>query len=358
MNNIKTAIQLIQSTKLSLEDIARVALEAREELFTDEVQDTFDIHLLRKIVHLGVDEWKQRKNSVTFKTTALLSLEARKHLRPTSKRDLKYYITRILSASEIGDLPLRSIRASTCRNLLERLFSHSPSSYIKARAVLHSIFAYGVRQEWCETNPIDKVSTPRIREKIKKPLSVTDVSQLLKTAARPRHRPMYFSLCLMLFNGIRPTEVSRINTEDILWADKELHIRPETSKTGGGRVVPLRVSSRGLKREDALIPRNWQQRWRNLRRDAGFQQWVPDVCRHTFASYHAAFFRNYGILQWEMGHRDASLLRTRYVYPTSSASAKRFWQLSKRCEDSNLTEDMSFARLSAPCNRVCSAMRR
>ena len=32
---------------------------------------------------------------------------------------------------------------------------------------------------------------------------------------------------------------------------------------------------------------------------------MPDVCRYTFASYHAAFFRNLPELQLEMGHRDA-----------------------------------------------------
>ncbi len=50
-------------------------------------------------------------------------------------------------------------------------------------------------------------------------------------------------------------------------------------------------------RKDCHVPRNWQNRWLALRRAAGFTHWVPDVCRHTFASYHAAHFRNLPELQ-------------------------------------------------------------
>ena len=128
---------------------------------------------------------------------------------------------------------------------------------------------------------------------------------------------MQLSLHLMLYCGIRPTEVSRINPEtDIDWDHAQVLVRPTTSKTGGGRVVPLRKA-------DAIsvrtIPRRWVQRWRALRKAAGWgreaaQPWRQDVCRHTFATYHAAHFRNFPALQLEMGHRDCGLLRTRYVY--------------------------------------------
>ena len=62
------------------------------------------------------------------------------------------------------------------------------------------------------------------------------------------------------------------------------------------------------------------------RRAAGFRHWVPDVCRHTFATYHAAMFRNLPELQLEMGHRDTSLLRSRYMVPSSRKDAELFWK--------------------------------
>ena len=88
---------------------------------------------------------------------------------------------------------------------------------------------------------------------------------------------------------------------------------------------------------DALqhdIPRRWVQRWRALRKAAGWSKetahpWRQDVCRHTFATYYAAHFRNFAALQLEMGHRDSSLLRTRYVYAGNSteATALRYFRV-------------------------------
>ena len=60
------------------------------------------------------------------------------------------------------------------------------------------------------------------------------------------------------------------------------------------------------------------------RRD--LRHWVPDVCRHTFATHHAAMFRNLPELQLEMGHRDTSLLRSRYMVPARRKDAASFWQ--------------------------------
>ncbi|MDO4955315.1 MAG: hypothetical protein Q4E43_09290, partial [Akkermansia sp.] len=125
-------------------------------------------------------------------------------------------------------------------------------------------------------------------------------------------------------------EVSRIDPErDIDWQNQRVVVRPTTSKTGGGRVVPLRKA-------DAIsvrtIPHCWKERWHALRSKAGWNQshpWQPDICRHTFATYHAARFKNFAELQMEMGHRDSSLLRTRYVYAgkTNEATSLRYFRV-------------------------------
>ena len=61
-----------------------------------------------------------------------------------------------------------------------------------------------------------------------------------------------------------------------------------------------------------------------LRRLAGFRRWVPDVLRHTFAGYHLRHFRSYSELQYEMGHRDSNLQRTRYVSMQQVGDAGEF----------------------------------
>ena len=66
-----------------------------------------------------------------------------------------------------------------------------------------------------------------------------------------------------------------------------------------------------------------------MRQSAGWNRltrpWPQDVCRHSFASYHAAKYRNLHELQLQMGHRDSTLLRTRYLVVPAARTAKRFW---------------------------------
>ena len=84
-------------------------------------------------------------------------------------------------------------------------------------------------------------------------------------------------------------------------------------------MVPLRKAEAIAGR---TIPHRWKERWHALRRAAGWNDkhaWQPDACRHSFATYHAVHFRNFAELQIEMGHRDSTLLRTRYVYARSNA---------------------------------------
>lgn len=52
-----------------------------------------------------------------------------------------------------------------------------------------------------------------------------------------------------------------------------------------------------------------------------------DTLRHAFATYHAAHFRNLPELQPEMGHRDASLLRTHYINASylNRQETQAFW---------------------------------
>ena len=195
------------------------------------------------------------------------------------------------------------------------------------------MFSSAIKHDWCDSNPVARVEVPEVVEKLIEPLTIEEVERLEAAAQLPEHQEMQLSLHLMLYCGIRPTEVSRIDPErDIDWQNQRVVVRPTTSKTGGGRVVPLRCGNIDAQRHD--IPRRWVHRWRALRKAAGWSKesahpWRQDVCRHTFATYHAAHFRNFPALQLEMGHRDSSLLRTRYVYAGNSteASAQSYFRV-------------------------------
>ena len=324
MNDMRE--KLLQEIKLRETDAIRLIVEGVEGLGTEAEQlDRVElIRILREVIRLGISSYQAATHTVSLEEAAHRSLESRAGLRAVTRRDLRNYIRRILRVEGAATLPLRSASVADCRRILQTAFGSSRSSYVKGRAVLSSIFNYGIRQEWSDTNPVSRLEVPRIMERYKAPLSETEVKQLFATTQKEEFLDMRFSLHLLVYEGVRPAEVARIQPDDICWQEKQILIRARASKTGGGRLVPLR-HTQYLTPDECRIPRNWQKRWRALRRAAGFSRWVPDACRHTFASYHAAYFRNLPQLQLEMGHRDVNLLRSRYVSPALYSVAARFW---------------------------------
>ena len=134
---------------------------------------------------------------------------------------------------------------------------------------------------------------------------------------------------MMLYAGIRPHEVARLSWEEVDLANGTISISAQHSKTGGARLVtihpPLHRLLAACVSTGRICPPQWLRHWRAMRRTAGFSARVPDVLRHTFASYHLLYFRSYSHLQYETGHRDSSLLRTRYISMFRVQNAAAFW---------------------------------
>ena len=321
----QAALEVLRSTGV---DVLEAAMVAKEALCCGRGR----VRRARACIQLGEEQLRLREKTVTFSKAVETALEDRKRkgLRARSIVDFRYLCMRLMKLNPgLGERRMRGITSEECRRYLEAAFGGSVAQYRKARAILSGVFSTAIRHDWCGTNPVSRVEVPGVEEKPVKPLTLEEVERLEMAAQLPEHREMQLSLHLMLYCGIRPTEVSRINPEnDIDWKHAQVLVRPTTSKTGGGRVVPLRKAGNISVR---TIPHRWTHRWHALRQAAGWNRehaWQPDACRHTFATYHAAHFRNFPALQLEMGHRDASLLRTRYVYAGTATerSAARFFR--------------------------------
>lgn len=328
---------LLHRLGIDAADAARLVLEAAEALHLSADEGRVSLMLrLRELVQAGAEALRQREQTRPFAEAARLSLEARSHRRALTLRDLRTFVRRMLRVPGVAECPLRGFDAERCRAVLQAAFGSSVHSYRKGRAILHSIFAYGRRQGWCAENPVDAIEAPPVREGEIRALAPAECERLLQAARRPAHRACLPALGLMMYAGVRPAEVARLDWQDVCWQDAVVLVRPAQSKTGGGRLVPLSGPlCRMLRRccpasgRGPICPPQWLRRWRELRRCAGFVRWVPDVLRHTYATYHARYYGDLSALQLNMGHRSLALLQTRYLNfaGVTAAAARRFWRL-------------------------------
>ena len=215
-------------------------------------------------------------------------------------------------------------------------YSTLPLFCIEARLTLSGVFSTAMKRGWCSENPVARVEAPRVVEKTVPILSPEEAEQLVQAAREYKGGICLPAVGLMLYAGIRPHEVERLTWADVDLPGKRVNIAPQHSKTGGARPVTLLrpalqlLSTTQAPAPQRICPPQWLRHWRAVRQQAGWNRltrpWPQDICRHSYASYHAAHFRNLHELQLQMGHRSTELLRTRYLNLPRENIVGEFWQ--------------------------------
>lgn len=262
-------------------------------------------------------------------------LSVKRGRRPRTVAEFRMISSKILRlCPEFAEMPLSQLGAKHCELMLQHCFS-TPRQQLKGYLILHGIFAFGLRHRWCYYNPVAILEKPVVQEREIELLSWQELKRLLRTARKPQHRPCLAALALMLWAGVRPNEISRLDWQQLDWEEHVVVIPAQHAKTGGCRHVSMGAALRsvlksaGVQQQGKICPADWGRRWKALRAAAGLIPWRQDVLRHCFASYHVKKWHDYGRLQAEMGHRSADLLRTRYLSMRgiSTQQAHTFWQV-------------------------------
>lgn len=326
----QAALAILRNTGISLLDAAQLAAEALQRA-------RGSIRRVRHYLHWGEAYGKMREKTVSFERAVAEALSARSDRRPRTRMDFRYICRRLMKRNP--DLARRKVRAMTsedCRRCLAAAFE-TPQQFRKARAILSGVFSTAQRRGWCAVNPVRMVECPRVTEQEVPVLSSAEIEHLLQKTAAYEGGICLPAVGLMLYAGVRPHEVARLSWQEVDWQHRSICIHPRHSKTGGARRIGIQPPLEKLLRQCSpadmwapICPPNWQLHWRKLHRFAGWAQgahpWPADVLRHTFASYHLAYFRNYNELQMEIGHRDTQLLRSRYVNLSRVGNAAWFWE--------------------------------
>ena len=311
-----SAKRILTGTDVSVLDAARIAkniLDAKPKNFV-----LTDLQFCAKVIEVGLRH--MRTKEMPLADGFALYLKSKQHLRPDSIRDIRCIGNRLLRTNpELGKRNFSELSVAECEEWLNAAF-HTNPQFNKARTMLHGLFEFALRREWCDKNPIKRIERKKVVEKEIQPLKLSETKRLIKTAQR--ESPVYAVVAaLLVYTGIRPREVRRLTWRDIDTEEKTITVRSQCSKTGGVRQVEippvlnrLLIAHSSELKEGKICPTDWQRRWRKIRDNSGFRErWVQDVLRHTYASFHAKRYANLPRLQLNMGHYDVSLLRSRYV---------------------------------------------
>ena len=315
-NEVSSAATLLESTSISILDAARLVKNILD--FKPAASNLSDIEFCSRIIETG--KRNLRTKEMSLKNGFMLYLESKRHLRPDSFKDIKYLGQKILKTnSEFSCRNFSDLSAADCETAISLAF-HTPSQYNKARTMLHGLFEFALRRERCDKNAVKLVERKKIIENEIKPLSLAQTKCILNTAQKDKFRACLPAVAILVLAGVRPCEIKRMKWRDIDFAENSITVRSVCSKTGGVRQIEICPALKSklfpckMQPNDYICPPNWSRRWKNIRDASGFKGlWIQDILRHTYASHHAKLFKDLSRLQINMGHRNHSLLRSRYV---------------------------------------------
>ncbi len=211
---------------------------------------------------------------------------------------------------------------------------------------LRPAFGLAVREGWATANPCDRLKP---RDTTRNEIAILTLNQSRKVMAsaldysqRGNDWPEYLkvdatgataALALMLFAGVRPAEVARLDWENVNLNDGTVFVSAQKSKTDRSRFFDMPDTLKAwlatvpvTERTGAVVPLNWKKCWQAIRREAGISD-QRDQLRKTFASCHLQAFNDVKATRAIMGHEVGDVLFTNYRGLVSKAEALNFWEI-------------------------------
>ena len=272
-------------------------------------------------------ELSLKSETVKNAVSSFLKTKQDDQARPRYLQELRSRLWRF--ARDFAERKVSDLEPAELDSWLRDL-GQSPLSRNTFHLRLHTLLEYCRTRGWVSLNPLKDVPRAKIGQDSSAIgiLSVEEVARLLENAS-PSSLPYWL---FAIFCGLRNAELRRLSWENLHWAEGLVEVPSAASKTASRRFVSLRANllqwltpyrdSHGLVCPPALY-------WRLVsdRQAAGITKWPPNACRHSFASYHLAHFRDPRELALEMGHTRSEVTFRHYRELVKPAQAERFWKI-------------------------------
>ena len=248
------------------------------------------------------------------------------HTIRTYRATKKLMVNRFGGGRPVGLLAEKQIVRGE-ENIVQRFLKYELNKYHpnyrdNIKRNFNAFFNFCFKQRYIEQyeNPCLRIDFKRIK-KDPSVLSVNDAECLLRISEKHDKGIVPF-IALMIFGGLRPTEASLLQNENIDWNQNQILIPRSISKVRRGRTFELNSPLREwLKKYSAFEKTNYRKRMDRIKQLAGFlstetkvkdKVWEPDICRHTAITFFLA--RNnyqYGLAANQFGNSE-EVIRSYY----------------------------------------------
>jgi integrase len=320
-------------SSFALSDVQLV--EAREAYRI--LESLSNSHTLISAVQFFIDHVRRIETSVPVKTAIDEMCKAKKQdaLSKAYLFDLRQRLSQFDRV--FGSRPIASLTVAEIESWLREL-GLSPGSRNSYHRVLSTLWSFALGRNWVEFNLLTKVARIKVVRSDIGVLTPEEFSALL-TNASPKTLPFW---AIAGFTGMRVAELKRLDWSKVDFDSGLIEVTARMSKTASRRhveIVPaLKAWLEPYKGCTGMVcTANWRRLIDADKERAGITKWPINACRHSFASYWLAHFKDASRLALLMGHTRSDLLFRHYRALVKPAEAAKWWSIYPDTK-SNLVE--------------------
>ena len=258
-----------------------------------------------------------------------LIASAEKNARRTRTiKDLKHRLNRFAKAFPAARLCDIGLEEITVWITNEKWTARTAGNYLTK---VSQLFKYAMRHSWAEKNPVKSIERPAMDEKEPGILTVEQAGTLLAKANGFGLLPY---VAIGLFAGVRSAELGRLDWKDIKFEDRSIIIGSRAAKKRSRRVLHMEdallawLGTAACKASGPIVNASkFRDAIDELRVAAGVQNWPHNGLRHSFASYHLAYYGDSHKTAEVLGHDGTKILHTHYKALVLKKDAEQFWKL-------------------------------
>jgi integrase len=331
-SSVEEAREFANLKRIERKNRGKLGVSMPEGLRVDATQAAEILHPFGATLLDAAREYAARRElshkSETVKNTVASFLKAKKDDRARKRylEDLRSRLGRF--AQSFAERKVSDLSAAELDSWLRDL-RQSPLSRNTYHLRLHTLFEYCRTRGWLITNPLAHVPRAKVpQDAAVGILTVEQVARLLENAD-PLTLPYWL---FSIFCGLRNAELQRLEWKDVHWDERLVEVPSLKSKTASRRFVSLRPNllqwlAPYRNSKGPVCPPSLYARLVADRQAAGITVWPSNACRHSFASYSLAHFRDQRELALEMGHTNSEITYRHYRELVKPADAERFWHI-------------------------------